>query len=263
MEVKEPIFPVLSTTTSDKRHSLAVNANRLLYWLSRHWLLAVSLVLALWVGLPWLAPLFMELGWTRAGETIYLLYSFQCHQMPQRSFFLFGSRFMVPLEQVQEVWQPTTNPLLLRQFVGNADMGWKVAWSDRMVSAYGGPLLWGLLFYWPLRRRLRPLPIWGFFLFSLPMALDGGTHMLSDAISGIDGGFRYTNAWLAALTNNTFTAGFYAGDAVGSLNFWLRLITGLLFGLGVVWFAYPRLAAAFADTASQIEAKFKQAGKSL
>ncbi|HUM67452.1 MAG TPA: DUF2085 domain-containing protein [Chloroflexota bacterium] len=248
-----------STSVTPNRRSLAVSADRLVYWLSRHWLLLFSLVIAVWVGLPWLAPVFMEIGWTRAGEAIYLLYSFQCHQMPQRSFFLFGPRFTVPLEQIQGTWQPTTNPLLLRQFVGNADMGWKVAWSDRMVSAYGSPLFWGLLFYWPLRRWLRPLPIWGLILLSLPMVLDGGTHLLSDAIGGIGGGFRYTNTWLATLTNNTFTASFYAGDAVGSLNFWLRLITGLLFGLGVVWFAYPRLGTAFADTARQIEAKFKQA----
>lgn len=249
-----------STSVTQNGRTLAISANRLVYWLSRHWLLLFSLVIAVWVGLPWLAPVFMEMGWTRAGEAIYLLYSFQCHQMPQRSFFLFGPRFMVPLEQIQAAWQPTTNPLLLRQFVGNADLGWKVAWSDRMVSAYGSPLLWGLVFYWPLRRRLRPLPIWGLILFSLPMALDGGTHMLSDAIGGIGGGFRDTNIWLAALTNNTFATSFYAGDAVGSLNFWLRLITGLLFGLGVVWFAYPRLNAAFAGTARQIEAKVKQAG---
>lgn len=249
-----------STSVTQNGRTLAVSANRLVYWLSRYWLLPFSLVIAVWVGLPWLAPVFMEMGWTRAGEAIYLLYSFQCHQMPQRSFFLFGPRFMVPLEQIQAAWQPTTNPLLLRQFVGSADMGWKVAWSDRMVSAYGSPLFWGLVFYWPLRRRLRPLSIWGFILFALPMALDGGTHMLSDTIGGIGGGFRDTNTWLAALTNSAFVPGFYAGDAVGSLNFWLRLITGLLFGLGIVWFAYPRLGAAFADTARQIETKFKQAG---
>ena len=252
-----------STSVTANDRTLAISANRLVYWLSRHWLLLFSLVFAVWVGLPWLAPVFMDLGWARVGEAIYLLYSFQCHQMPQRSFFLFGPRFMVPLEQIQAAWQPATNPLLLRQFIGNADMGWKVAWSDRMVSAYGSPLLWGLVFYWPLRQRIRPLSIWGLILFSLPMALDGGTHMLSDVIGGIGSGFRYTNTWLVALTNNTFAASFYAGDAVGSLNFWLRLITGLLFGLGIVWFAYPRLGTAFAGTARHIEAKFKQAGKSL
>lgn len=249
--------PQANITTNSR--TLAIQANRLVYWLSCHWLLLLSLVLAVWVGLPWLAPVFMELGWTRAGEAIYLLYSFQCHQLPQRSFFLFGPQLMIPLEQIQAEWQPTNNPLLLRQFAGNAALGWKVAWSDRMVSTYGSPLLWGLLFYWPLHRRLRPLPLWGLILLSLPMALDGGTHLLSDTFGGIDSGFRYSNAWLATLTGNAFAPGFYSGDAVGSFNFWLRLITGLLFGLGVVWFAYPRLGAAFAETAHHIEKKFRQA----
>lgn len=243
--------------------ALAIQANRLVYWLSRRWLLLFSLVLAVWVGLPWLAPVFMKLGWAQAGEAIYLLYSFQCHQMPQRSFFLFGPQLMIPLEQIQAEWQATSNPLLLRQFAGNPALGWKVAWSDRMVSAYGSPLLWGLLFYWPLRRRSRPLSLWGLVLLSLPMVLDGGSHMLSDTFGGIDSGFRYSNAWLATLTGNTFAPGFYIGDAVGSFNFWLRLITGLLFGLGVVWFAYPRLGTAFAETAQHIEEKFRQAGLPL
>lgn len=247
-------------TTSER--IWAVQAKRLVYWLSRHWLLLLSLLLAVWVGLPWLAPVFMKLGWTQAGEAIYALYSLQCHQMPQRSFFLFGPQLTVPLEQIQAQWQPTSNPLLLRQFIGNTAMGWKVAWSDRMVSAYGSLLLWGLIFYWPLRRHIRPLSAWGLVLFSLPMALDGSSHMLSDAFGGIDGGFRYSNAWLATLTGDVFTPGFYAGDSVGSFNFWLRLITGLVFGLGVVWFIYPRLDAAFAETTRHIEEKFRQAGLS-
>jgi hypothetical protein len=36
---------------------------------------------------------------------------------------------------------------------------------------------------------------------------------------------------------------FYAGDALGSFNSWMRLITGLLGGLGIAWFAFPHLEA--------------------
>jgi hypothetical protein len=43
----------------------------------------------------------------------------------------------------------------------------------------------------------------------------------------------------------------------------MRLLTGLLFGLGVVWFFYPRLHNAFSDTARQIEVKFNKAGLEL
>lgn len=239
--------------------SLAIRANRLVFWLSRHWLLTFSFILTVFVGLPWLAPLFMELGWTGTGNAIYLIYSTQCHQLPQRSFFLFGPNPMVALSQIQAVWENTNNPLVLRQFIGNSQIGWKVAWSDRMVFMYTSLILWGLLF-WPLRKRVKPLSWWGLILLLLPMGIDGFTHMVSDMVDGIGAGFRYTNTWLAVLTNQALPATFYAGDALGSFNSWMRLLTGLLFGLGVVWFFYPHMQQAFNDTARQIEVKFGKAG---
>jgi hypothetical protein len=95
------------------------------------------------------------------------------------------------------------------------------------------------------------------------MGLDGFTHMISDFTAGIGGGFRDSNAWLAALTNQIFPATFYASDALGSFNSWMRLITGLLFGLGVVWFLYPRLHDSFSNAARQIEVKFNKTGMTL
>ena len=240
----------------------AITLNRALYHFSRHWLLAISLLLIIFNGLPWLAPIFMKQGWEKAGKAIYLLYSLLCHQMPQRSFFLFGSSTMVSLDAIHATWQDTANPLILRQFVGNTAVGWKVAWSDRMVYMYTSPLLFGFAF-WLLRRRLKPLSLWGFLLFLLPMAVDGTTHIISELFSGIGGGFRYTNAWLASLTNHAFPATFYVGDAFGSFNSWMRLLSGLLFGLGVVWFAYPRFHLAFNVTANKISLKFLNANKSL
>ena len=115
-------------------------------------------------------------------------------------------------------------------------MGWKVAWSDRMISFYTSVWFFALLWF-PFRRRIRPIAWWGLALL-LPMALDGGTHAISD-LAGIGQGFRDTNAWLAALTNCAFPATFYAGDALGSFNSLMRLITGLLAGLGIVWLAFP------------------------
>ena len=85
---------------------------------------------------------------------------------------------------------------------------------------------------------MKPLPWWGLVLFLLPMAIDGGTHMFSD-LAGIGQGFRDSNQWLAALTNNALPASFYAGDALGSFNCWMRILTGLLAGLGLAWFVFP------------------------
>ena len=238
--------------------SLAISLNHLTYQLSQYWLLLFSFLIGLYVGLPWLAPLFMELGWTGAGNAIYTLYRTQCHQLPQRSFFLFGTQSMYSLEDVQTVWRQSNNPLILRQFIGNAQMGWKVAWSDRMVFMYGSLLLWSLPFA-ILRRRLKPLSWWGLLLFLLPMFVDGLTHMVSDVTGGIGLGFRDHNNWLAVLTNYGLPTTFYAGDALGSFNSWMRFLTGLLFGLGAVWFVYPRLEDSFVDTGQHIEAKFHEA----
>lgn len=109
--------------------------------------------------------------------------------------------------------------------------------------------------WYPLRRKLKPLPWWGFLLFLVPMGIDGVTHMISD-FYGIGQGFRYHNAWLAKLTNNSFAPTFYAGDALGSFNSWMRLITGLLFGVGIVWFGFPYLEKVFQETAQTLVTKF-------
>ena len=250
-----------TTTVQPPVSSAGLTANRILFWFSQHWLLIFTLLWAVYVGLPWLAPVFMKLGWTGPAGLIYLAYSTQCHQLPQRSFFLFGEKPMYGLAEIQAAWQVTDNPMLLRQFIGTPEMGWKVAWSDRMVSMYTSVLFGGLL-YWPLRRRLRPLGWWGFGLSVLPMFVDGVTHMLSDA-AGIGSGFRDTNAWLAALTGNALPAWFYAGDGLGSFNSWMRLITGLMFGLGVVWLAYPHIETVFANLTLEIRAKFERANRPL
>jgi uncharacterized membrane protein len=212
-------------------------------WLAKNWFLVFVALYGLWVWTPFLAPLFMRLGLQGPGNAIYFIYSFFCHPLPERSYFLFGPQVSYSLADIQAAWMDTVNPMLLRKFIGTAAMGWKVAWSDRMISFYGGVWLFALLWY-PLRRRWRSLPWWGLFLFLLPMFLDGATHFLSD-LWGIGQGFRDSNLWLASLTNFALAPNFYAGDALGSFNAWMRIITGLLAGLGLVWFVFPYLDEAF------------------
>lgn len=168
---------------------------------------------------------------------------------------------MYALGQIQAFVGGSRSPLVLRQFVGNAELGWKVAWSDRMGAMYTGILLLGLL-YWPLRRRIRPLSWWGFGLLMLPMGADGLTHRLSD-LAGIGQGFRDSNAWFAGLTGTSLPDTFYAGDALGSFNAWMRLISGVFFALGIVWLAFPYLDQSLSAAADEIKAKFDQAGQRL
>jgi uncharacterized membrane protein len=244
--------------TSDRSRAFALHANRWVYWLSRNWLLAFSLGWGLFIGLPWLAPVFMKVGWTSIGNALYWLYALECHQLPQRTYFLFGSKLTYSLAEIQAIWQTTNNPLLLRQFIGNAQMGWKVAWCERTIWMYGS--IWVCPWVYKLvRQRLPTLPRWGLAWLLVPIIIDGGTHFLSD-LAGIGNGFRDNNAWLAALTGQVFPAAFYAGDAFGSFNSWARLITGVLAGIGLVGLAFPHLENTFTDVAREIEAKLQQAG---
>jgi uncharacterized membrane protein len=226
------------TTTSHTKTFRSIDE-----WLGDNWIKLFLLVYGIWVLLPFLAPVFMQAGWIGPAKAVYTIYSFLCHQLPQRSLFLFGQQTMYSLAEIQSAWQNTFDLLVLRQFIGDPSMGWKIAWSDRMISFYGGIWLFGLLWL-PFRDRVKQIPWWGFILLLLPMMVDGVTHTVSD-FAGVGQGFRDTNTWLVNMTNNSFPALFYAGDALGSFNSWLRWISGLLAGLGLVWFAFPSIDSAF------------------
>lgn len=239
------------------RRSVAITLNRMAYRICRHWLAFFSLVYGVYVGLPFLAPVLMAAGLAPLGRVIYTIYSFLCHQLPERSLFLFGPKIMVPLAEIQASWKATDNPLILRQFVGNPALGWKIAWSDRMVYMFTSILFLAWI-WWIFRRRIPKVSWKVLVLFLLPMAVDGGTHFISDLIAHHQG-FRDTNAWLAVLTQHAFAPSFYAGDAWGSFNSILRMVTGILFGAGIVWFGFPYLDEYFKDQAAWIQYKFERA----
>lgn len=236
----------------------AIHVSRRVLWLLDHWVLVFSLLFGLFWVTPFLAPVFMRLGWTGPANVIYLIYSTQCHQMAQRSFFLFGPQFTYNIAQlpVQMLDNEAANMLILRGFIGNSDLGWKVAWSDRMAYMYGAlwlaSIAFGLLRH---RRQIQPLSLLKFGLLMLPMMIDGGTHWLSDFSGGLAEGWRYSNQWLANLTGNALPTWFYAGDALGSFNSWARLLSGLTFGVAVVWLAFPYIDQFMTEAALQLRAK--------
>ena len=63
------------STLPTQQRSLAITANRGVYYLSRHWLLFFSLSYGLFVSVPFLAPVLMQIGWgkSRKGHLLYLL----------------------------------------------------------------------------------------------------------------------------------------------------------------------------------------------
>lgn len=229
--------------------------------LMRHWLLIFIALYGVFNLLPFLAPVLMKIGWPGGGNAIYTFYSALCHQMAQRSFFLFGQHNMYTLDQlpVMLTGNTGTDTLLLRNFRGNDVLGWKVAWSDRMVSMYAGIWLVGVVYWGASRvRPQRPISIWRFGLLALPMVIDGSTHMISDTLDGLTTGFRYQNTWLASLTGHVMSDSFYSGDALGSFNSWMRLLTGLLFAVGAVWLVFPLMDRYARATLVDIDTKIEQ-----
>jgi uncharacterized membrane protein len=97
--------------------------------------------------------------------------------------------------------------------------GHQVGFCHRCVALYSSIVVAGLLFGL-LRRRMHPISLKVGGLLLLPILIDGLTHMVDD-LSGL--GFRG------------------GGDAIGSLNFWLRMITGALVGVVVLLAIYPRV----------------------
>lgn len=234
--------------------------DRFAMFVGRHWLASFVLVYGAWVLVPFTAPFLMHAGLTGPGDAIYFFYSFFCHQLPERSFFLYGPKLMYSLDEIGRVWS-TENAAVLRQFVGNDQMGWKMAWSDRMISTYGGVWLGALIYaVLSLFRRVPRVSIKFWILVGcLPLALDGFSHMANDLVAGTTGaGFRDTNDWLRALTLNLFPGSFYYGDALGSFNSLARWFTGILFGIVTALAIFPIVGEAMHDMASQSADQFNR-----
>jgi uncharacterized membrane protein/glutaredoxin len=158
---------------------LVIALDKGIFWLSQHWLFLFNLVAGLYAGLPLLAPLLMAAGLTLPARLIYFVYHFNCHQLPSRSFFVFG---------------------------------YQMAYCQRCTSSYTSILIGGLIF--ALRReRIKPLS-WKLYLLALvPMAVDGIPQFFG----------------------------------LHESNWWLRTISGTIFGLASVWLFYPHLDMAMKD----------------
>jgi uncharacterized membrane protein len=220
----------------------------------RNWLPILCVLFALFNILPLVAPLAMQLGIEPVGNALYDLYGgFISHQYANRSFFLFGTKIMYEPAELPIALQGAFlhDALALKAFRGSPELGWKLAWSDRLVAMYGSMLVVLLVF---AVRRWQHFPLWLGVLLVLPLIVDGATHLASDSASVLSG-WRYDNAWLATLTNQAFDPSFYVGDALGSFNSWLRLCSGLLFGIGFFGWSLPIVERYFERNANILAQK--------
>ncbi len=212
-------------------HPLSQWASQVGRWFARHWLAVLNLWWFLYVGVSFLAPVLMKVGAEGPARLIYLAYQPLCHQLPYRSWYLFGER---PFYSMEELLRRGVAPELLvpHGYIGDAVLGYKGALCQRDTAIYGTIFLAGLAFALT-RRRWRPLPFWAYLLFGLaPVALDGGIQFVTQV--------------LVLLFP---TAGFVAIESTP----WRRVVTGALFGLMTVWLVYPYVHQATREAANTRE----------
>jgi uncharacterized membrane protein len=170
-----------------RNRKFAVRLNRLVLSFTRHWLAFINLFLFLYVGLPVAAPILMNAGAAGPATAIYKVYSPMCHQLAYRSWFLYGDQSAYPVQAANvsgETYEEITglNPDDLkaaRDFIGNDQVGYKIALCERDVAIWGGMVIFGLLFALG-RKNIKPVPIIAWLLIGVvPIALDGGSQLIS------------------------------------------------------------------------------------
>lgn len=128
--------------TLDDRVSGAVD--RVASAVVSHWLLSVNVALGIFALLPLLAPVFMEIGWAGAASAIYWAYQVTCHQLPERTHFIFG---------------------------------YQMAYCARDTAIYTAAFVTSVA-YAVLREKVPTLDWRLYVLLATPMALDGFSQLL-------------------------------------------------------------------------------------
>lgn len=177
---------------------------RLLEPVARRWLALANSAAALFLALPFLAPVLVRSGRTDLADVIYRAYLLTCHEWPFRAYFLFGPQGTYTAAELR-----ARGVDAIYAFRGSPELGYKVAFCARNVAIYAAVLAGGLG-YARLRGAARPLSLPAYLVLISPMAVDGLSQLV---------GWRESR-WE------------------------LRTLTGLLFGLASVWLLYPRLDGA-------------------
>jgi len=224
-------------------------SDRIMYWVSRHYLALLNLFMLFYFGLPILAPVLMKAGAPLPASLIYTIYKPLCHQFGFRSFYLFGEQSYYPLEEAHipgvKTFQQATgirdlhsatgvSRLEARQFIGNQTLGYKMALCERDMAIYGAIFLFGIV-YALTGRRIKPIH-WIFWILigMIPIGLDGFSQLFS----------QMQWSWLSSILPYRESTPF------------LRVLTGGLFGLATAWFAYPYIEESMSETRQFFIKKF-------
>jgi len=220
----------------------ATGSDRFTLWISQNYMLVFILIILLYVGAPFIAPVLMKAGMQTPARIIYMLYSPLCHQLAFRSWFLFGEQPVYPLEIAHvddllpyEVYtnQAKIDLLGARNFIGNETMGYKVALCERDIAIYVALLLFAIVFALS-GRRIRGLPWYLWIAVGLiPIGLDGISQLPSLASGLIP--------FLPIIRESTPI---------------LRTITGVLFGFCTGWYMFPLIEESMNETSQIVKNKY-------
>lgn len=205
------------------------------YWLTRHYIAVFNLFILLYVGLPVLAPVFMNAGMDLPARLIYRGYGMLCHQLAYRSVFLFGEQSIYPRASANpgelltygeatglSEGDQAADRFEARGYIGDERVGYKIALCQRDLGIYGGILLFGLV-YAVSGKRIMGLPWYLWLLLGiLPVAVDGLSQLMSQPPLAI---FPYRES-----------------------TWYFRSMTGFLFGFLTAWFGYPLLEDSMKET---------------
>lgn len=215
-------------------------SDRLSLWISKNYIHVFNVLMFVYLGLPFLAPVLLKNGIDTPANLIYRFYSIMCHQLPFRSWFLFGEQAYYPralagvpgaITWEQISGKTTVDVFQDRLFVGNPLVGYKVALCERDVAMYAAMLIFGLVFA-ASGKRIRSIPWYLWVLIGLgPIGIDGFSQ-LPDLIAGLP-------SWLPLRESTPF----------------LRTVTGGLFGVMTTWYLYPLIEETMKETRNLITHK--------
>lgn len=229
----------LNLVDDTKRFTMS-KQERLAMWFSKNYAWVISLIIIVFVGLSALPPVLAASGNYRSASFGYKIYSFLCHQLAFRSFFIDGDQYAYPRELANienlKTYEETTGKTaedieFAREFIGNGVMGYKLALCQRDVAIYLGLGAFGLIFHFTGRKIKHLRWIYWLIIAVIPIALDGGSQL-----PGLAEGWP---AWLPTRESTPL----------------LRMLTGGLFGIGTAWFVFPLMEDSVRETRFSLERK--------
>lgn len=215
-------------------------ADQFTYWYSKKYLLVINLFLAFYIGIPFLAPILERSGYTDFSRLIYKAYRFTCHQLAFRSFFLFGDQPIYPretagIEGYETFFEATEiderNIIEAQNFIGDDQIGFKVAFCERDLGIFAAMLLYGIYFS-ITGRKAKQIPfIWVIIIGFIPIGIDGFSQLLPE--------LPFFTLW--DLRESTPI---------------LRLLTGSILGVMLGRYGYPLFEDTMRQTRTALALKF-------